>query len=318
MKGKEFLIFLFFLALAGIIWLLTTLNETYEQEVRIPVRYVNIPQSVVMTSSETDTLRVTVRDKGISLITYLYNHNLTPIDIDFKRYARKDGTGIVGSSDLLKMVGKMLPASAVPLSVKPENVIFYYNNGEKKDVPVVFVGQMTPDPLYFITDTVFTTKTITVYASTELLDTLTCVYTEPMTHKDFRNSVSVNSRLQKIKGAKMVPERVTVTFNTDVKTEVTISEIPVIGENMPANMELRTFPAKVAVTFVTGMKNYQDIKPADFQVVADYDEFSTDPSTSCNIYLRKKPDGIHRVRLDRTQVDFLLDTIDASSIHHVP
>ena len=318
MKGKEFLIFLFFLALAGIFWLLTTLNEIYEQEVKIPVHYVNIPQNVVMTSSETDTLRVTVRDKGISLITYLYKREHTPIEIDFKRYARKDGTGIVGASDLMKMAEKILPASAVPLSVKPESVMFYYNYGEKKEVPVVCVGQVIPDQLYFITDTVCSNKTVTVYASKELLDTLTCVYTEHIHRRDFRKPVSIKTRLQKIKGAKMVPDHVTLTFHTDVKTEVTISDIPVIGENLPENIELRTFPAKVAVTFVTGMKNYQDIKPEDFLVVADYDEFSTDPSTSCNVYIRNKPDGIHRVRLDRTQVDFLLETKDASSSEPIP
>ena len=40
--NREFVIFLFFLALSGIFWLMTRLNETYEQEVRIVVRYTNV------------------------------------------------------------------------------------------------------------------------------------------------------------------------------------------------------------------------------------------------------------------------------------
>ena len=35
-SGKEFLIFLFFLALSGIFWLMMTLNETYEVEYKLP------------------------------------------------------------------------------------------------------------------------------------------------------------------------------------------------------------------------------------------------------------------------------------------
>ena len=36
-SGKEFLIFLFFLALSGVFWLMMTLNETYEVEFKVPL-----------------------------------------------------------------------------------------------------------------------------------------------------------------------------------------------------------------------------------------------------------------------------------------
>ena len=40
--SKEFVIFLFFLALSGIFWLSLTLNETYEREFAVPVSVVGI------------------------------------------------------------------------------------------------------------------------------------------------------------------------------------------------------------------------------------------------------------------------------------
>ena len=48
--NKEFLIFLFFLALSGTFWLLMTLNESYEKELKIPVYLTNIPKNVIITS----------------------------------------------------------------------------------------------------------------------------------------------------------------------------------------------------------------------------------------------------------------------------
>ena len=48
--NREFLIFLLFLLLSGIFWLMMTFNETYEKEIVLPVRYVNVPQSAVFTS----------------------------------------------------------------------------------------------------------------------------------------------------------------------------------------------------------------------------------------------------------------------------
>ena len=40
--NKQFLVFLFFLLLSAIFWLIITLNETYEKELKIPVRFVII------------------------------------------------------------------------------------------------------------------------------------------------------------------------------------------------------------------------------------------------------------------------------------
>ncbi len=40
--NKDFLIFLFFLALSAVFWLLMTLNETYEKEVRILFHEMNL------------------------------------------------------------------------------------------------------------------------------------------------------------------------------------------------------------------------------------------------------------------------------------
>ena len=43
--NKEFLIFLFFLALSGVFWLMMTLNGTYEKELQVEMRLVGVPSS---------------------------------------------------------------------------------------------------------------------------------------------------------------------------------------------------------------------------------------------------------------------------------
>jgi len=305
--NREFLIFLVFLVVAGIFWLLTTLNDDFEQEMKIPVRFVNVPKDVVITSGEQDTLRVTIRDKGISLITYLYSNDKKPIDIDFRRYSHDNGKGIVPSSDILRLVNAQLPASAKAVSVKPETEVFFYNNGEKKRVPVNYQGKVVPDRLYFISDILYYPDSITIYAAEDKMDSITKVYTEALTLTDFRDSVEVKTQLQKIEGVKMVPDAVTIRFLTDMLTEVTIDNVPVKGINMPEGKKLRTFPAKISVSFVTGMKNYQHMSPNDFLIVADYNELNADSSTQCNVYLRLQPAGIQRVRLATEKVDYLLE-----------
>ena len=305
--NREFLIFLFFFAIAGVFWLLTTLNETTEQEVKITVRYVNVPKNAVITSPEVDTLRVTVADKGINLLSFLYGGQRHQVSVDFQRYAHSAGSGSVGQSDLLRLVAKELPASSKVNSIKPEKFGFYYHYGERKQVPVRMRGQVVPEKLYFISDTIVEPDSVTIYASRQKLDSISVVYTEQLNFTDWHDTLIVKPYLQKLTGVKVIPEQVCFTFITDVLTEESIEGIPVVGINMPEGKVLRTFPAKVKVRFVTGMKRYQQLSPADFLVVADYNEFSKSQSPKCNIYLRRSPSNISRAKLEVQQVDYLIE-----------
>ena len=46
--NREFLIFLFFLAVSGTFWLLLALNESYEREFEVPVVLTGVPRDVVL------------------------------------------------------------------------------------------------------------------------------------------------------------------------------------------------------------------------------------------------------------------------------
>ncbi len=305
--NREFLIFLFFFAIAGVFWLLTTLNETTEQEVKMTVHYVNVPKNAVITSPEVDTIRVTLADKGINLLSFIYGGQRRQVDVDFQRFAHAGGTGTIVSSDLLRLMNKVLPASAKVTGIKPEKFVFFYNYGERKRVPVRIRGQVVPDNIYFISDTIVIPDSVTIYASRQKLDSIKAVYTEQINYTDWHDTLRLESHLQKMTGVKITPERVRMTFYTDVLIEESIEGIPVVGINMPEGKTLRTFPAKVRVNVVTGVHKYQDLKPEDFLVVADYKEFSRSNSPKCNIYLRRTPGSIFRATLNVQQVDYLIE-----------
>lgn len=305
--NKEFLIFLFFFAIAGIFWLLKALNESYDQELKILLTYKDLPKNAVLTSPETDTLRVTVTDKGISLLPYLYNKERKTVTIDFRTYAHADGTGTVPTADLLKMLDALFTASTKIVSIKPEKFTFTYNNGERRQVPVKLAGHVVPDDLYFISETHIMPDSVTVYASKQVLDTMSAVLTEPVNINGFHDTLTVASRLVQKSGVKTVPQQVSIRFVTDILTEERVGEIPVVGINMPEGKVLRTFPSKVEVSFITGMKNYQGLTAKNFLVVADYNEIARNPSPKCNIYLRQQPKGIKNARLSVQQVDYLIE-----------
>ena len=304
--SKQVFIFLFFLFLSGIFWLILTLNETYEREIKVTMQIRGIPKNVVLTSNETDTLRVTVRDKGWVLMRYLYEDPRN-INIIYKNFDRGNGVGSVSSSDLKRLVTQQMELSTHVSTIKPDRLDFFYNNGERKRVPVRWTGRIIPEHLYFISHVQYWPDSVDVYTSNEKLDSINAVYTEPLNYVGFRDTLMVSCKLSHQKDVKVVPEQIRIGFFTDLLTEESLDGVPIKAINMPQGKVLRTFPPKVKVHFVTGVTQFRMLRPEDFTVIADYREIMQNPSDKCNIYLQASPQGISRATLEIKQVDYLIE-----------
>jgi hypothetical protein len=301
--NKEFLIFLFFLALSGAFWLLMTLNETMEREFKIPVRLSGVPRNAVITGELPDTVRVTVRGKGFTLVTY----DFRPLVFRFSNYADEDeGKGMIPLADVQKQVLSQMYGSSKLLQVKPGKFDFYFTYGTSKKVPVVFRGKITTNKSYYLAHTEFYPSMVTVYANKQQLDKLQTVEIEPFNYRNLQDTIRQAVRIKKIRGVKIVPPTVRLSVYPDVLTEEAI-EVPITAINMPPGMVLRTFPSKVTVRFTIGASLFRTIKPNLFKVVVDYEELAANPSDKCTLQLRSVPRSVSKASLEIDRVDYLLE-----------
>ena len=306
-QNKEFLIFLFFLLLSGAFWLMMALNETYEEELKVPVRLVGMPRNAVMTDEPADTVKVTVRDKGFTLVTYKYGHWFRPLTFKFATYANEDqGHGAIPAADIIKQVQSQLYGSSKLLSVKPEKLDFYFTYGASKKVPIRFRGKISTSKSYYLAHTEFSPMMVTAYANKKVLDELKYVEIEPFNYRNLQDTIRRNVRLQKIRGVKLVPSTVRLSVYPDVLTEESI-EVPVSAVNMPAAMVLRTFPSRVTVRFTIGASQFRMIRPEQFNVVVDYQTLAENPSDKCTLQLRSVPSSVSKAKLELDKVDYLLE-----------
>lgn len=301
--NKEFLIFLFFLALSGAFWLLMTLNETMEREFKIPMRLSGVPRNAVITGELPDTVRVMVRDKGFTLVTY----DFRPLVFRFSNYADEDeGKGVIPLTDVQKQVLSQMYGSSKLLQVKPGAFDFYFTYGTSKKVPVVFRGKITTNKSYYLAHTEFYPSMVTVYANKQQLDKLQTVEIEPFNYRNLQDTIRQAVKIRKIRGVKIVPPTVRLSVYPDVLTEEAI-EVPITAINMPPGMVLRTFPSKVTVRFTIGASLFRTIKPNLFKVVVDYEELAANPSDKCTLQLRSVPRSVSKASLEIDRVDYLLE-----------
>ncbi len=305
--NKEFLTFLFFLALSAIFWFMMALNETYERSVDITLNIRNIPKNVVLTSDSSSTVKVTLNDKGFVLLGYIYGNDNKAIDVNFSTYATKSESGSIPATDIQHLVGRLLPISTKITSIKPEEIVFFFNHGASKRVPAKWIGDVKPRQPYFISSVNITPDSIDIYASDHLLDSISAVSTTPISRSDFNGELTLACPLQKINGMKTIPDSISITFTTDILTEESIGGIAIRSINVPQGKVLRTFPSKVTVRFVTGMSRLKTLKPSDFVVVADYLEVADKRSDKCTIRLKSVPKDVSRASLDITKADYLIE-----------
>lgn len=306
--NKQFLIFLFFLALSSVFWIFQTLNETYEEDFQVPLELRNVPSNVVITTDLPENLHILLRDKGSQLLAYRYTRQFKPVVVDYNTYSNPSGhVSILGNELQRQIAAQLLPGTQM-LGLKPDTLDFYYNFGQFKRVPIRPLGEVRAGRLYSLAKMVYSEDSVTVYASREQLDTITAAYLQPFNLRNLTDTTHVKSNFVKVKGAKFVPAQIGVTFCIDRLVEKTI-QVPVQQVNFPASKQLRTFPATVKVTFQVGMGLYRKITSENFVLVVNYEDLLKNKSTYCHLSLKTIPEGVSHVRISPQDVEYVIEEI---------
>ncbi|MBF1386468.1 YbbR-like domain-containing protein [Prevotella aurantiaca] len=313
--NKEFLVFLFFLLLSGLFWLTNVLDDSYEKEFAVPIRLSGVPKNVILTGEIDSVVKVVVRDKGYVIGSYIFDGGFRSLSFDFENCNRSENTGEIFIADIQRMLAQQMYSSSKIVSVKANNLIYSYNHGRNKKVPVRLQGKITPAEGYYLARVQFIPDSVTIYASKKLLDSIQYVYTERMEVSNFNEITTQKVRIAKIKNAKALPNQVKVQFYPDILTEEDV-EVPIQAINVPADKNMRVFPGKMKVKFAVGSqrlrsmpKNIEtrELLPDGFKLVVDYKEVANGSAEKCHVYLQAAPNGIRNAHPVVNVVDYLIE-----------
>lgn len=307
--SKEFLIFLFFLALSGIFWLMMTLNETYEHDITMRVELADVPDNAVITTEPDSTIVVTVSDKGYVLTGYMHGVGIETIKLPFASYADDGkGSGTVTAADIEKLVYKGMAASSKIVALKTERLEFYFNYGQSKEVPVVFGGEVVPARSHYMAATLLSPDRVTVYADQATIDTIASVRTEYTRIDNLSDTVTLRLKVLTAKGMKSVPAQVEVALCPDILTEESV-RVPITTTNVPDGIAVRLFPSYVTVRFTVGASDFRSVKAEQFVVEADYNDIATSENAKCPVRLVTAPPTVSHAKTDAVAVDYVIEEL---------
>ena len=291
--NRNFLVFLFFLALSAAFWLFLTLNDEYEKDFAVSIRLRGIPENVVITTNLPPVFHVVLKDRGSQLLHYKYA-GLPILTIDFKNYDQQSGHVVLSLSDITKVLIQKLPVTTKLISYKPDKIEYYFNNGLNVRLPVQLRASLKPERLYGISSIRIIPDSVTVYATQEILDTLRGATTVPIYLSNLSESQQRSIDLAKVRGVKFEPASVKLRINVDQMTEKTVL-VPVKWVNFPASKTLRTFPSKVKIIFQVGMSMYRKITADDFTLVVNYADLLKETDGNVHLALKSIPVGVSHV-----------------------
>lgn len=270
----------------------------------------NVPQNVLITQELPTDAYVTLHDVGSKLLSYRSGGGLPNITVDFSKFETNKGHVILKNSVLKELIqAHILPTSKIS-AIKPEKVEYYYNTGTYRQLPIVLCSNLKADKFYSISDVRLYPDSVKVYAPSEVLDTMTAVYTEFFQLQNITERTVRRVPFIHITGTKFMPENMLLRVDVDQITEKTIT-VPIHKINFPAEKALRTFPASAKVTFQVPMKIYRKITAEDFAIAINYDEVLNNTHEKLPLKLKSVPNGITHVRITPSEVDYILENVSS-------
>lgn len=305
-RNKEVITFLLFLGLSFLFWVLQSLNEDVEASFKIPVRFTNVPDKVMITNDYPQYLDIRIRDNGTTMMNYLIDR-FTPIEIDFNQYQNKRGQFTIPLAKLTALVRKQLKNTTGLVSVSPDSLTLYYSQNQGAKYKIRLVGSVSTVPQCVINGEISSDlDSVTVYAPAYILNSIKAIETDSFVLKNLSDTTIYDLSLRKIKGAKLVPDKVKIMIPVE---EITMKKmmLPVRTENLPENMTMLLFPASVEVSYMLPISHFTKVTSEDVEVGVDYGQIGKNGGNKLAVKVLKSPSFIKHLQVIPDSVEYILE-----------
>lgn len=304
---KKILTFLFFVLLATIFWLMQVWRQDFDTEVTIPVKYVNIPDSVIFDNSFTNVIEVGIKDDGAATLRYFFTKRNDSLVIDVRNLIQGSKEKVIQGGAYEQLIRTKLFASSKLISYSPSKLTFNYAILHQKKLSVLYDGYVNLAPGYLLDgDLSINPDSVMVYGSKAALDTLKYVLTTDDTLDNVTSTRVVTVPMNPIKGVKFIPKEVSLTIPVDEFLQKEV-EVPVVCVNLPPTLDIKFFPSSVKIPFFVGLKRSNAIKAENFKVIVNYDDIKDVNKPSIPLRIAESPDYVQTKLPIPSEVEFVLE-----------
>ncbi len=307
LKGyRKYFPFFVCLLISFAFWFTREMGKTYEEQISVAVRYINLPKSKVLVSDVPQKLLVTVESTGWGLWNYYFFYD-SEIVVDVDSY---DQLGVTRFSTKDASIMSSLAAQLKVLEVYPAEIVFGYEAVGSKYVPVKTNVDITFGQQYELDGAlVVEPDSVYVYGTQKDLANITFVQCEHLELKKVKSDFSESVGVKSIPNVQVSNDKISVSGKVAKFTEQSIS-VPIKLLNVPQDSSVLVdlMKDKVSIAFLVPITRVEDYFPSDFEAIADYDKRT--PSGMVPVEIVRYPKFVRLIRQNPEMDGIIAEIID--------
>ena len=292
------------LVLAALAWLFTNLSNPYTFTVKRVITYKNTPQRRAFHSLQSDTVAVTVNGTGWQMLFSKLNDDSKNVNVDLRPL---ESNNYVALSAQIKQVSINSEVHEV-VSFNPDTLYFDFLNRSVKRVPIKLVSDIKYQNQFAqLNNVIIKPAYVTLDGPSSRIDKITEWQTDSLTAVNVNETIRTKINLQPPNEGNITvyPKAVDIIVPVDEYTEKTL-EIPVKLLNNNDYYNVKVFPQKVKVTFLTSLKRYMEIDENFFEADADLNLWKNQGYTTLPVKLIRVPPFCRVISVDPPNIDFIV------------
>lgn len=307
LSWKKILTFSFFVLLATIFWFMQIYREPFTATLYIPLKYINIPDSIVFDNDLPQGANITIEEDGGGLFRYFLTKRHDTLSIDVSNFIASNKNAVLQNASYEELLKTKLLTSSRIRSYSPARISFEYSILSSKKIPVIFDGQVIIDPGYLLNgDITINPDSVMVYGSEETLKYFMYAYTNADTIKNLTKTTTTKVNIKGQKNIKFIPSNIELTIPIDKFTEKDVI-VPIRCINLPSDIDIKIFPSSAHVSFSVGLSQFKEITEKDFIIELDYNNLKNIETMSTPIRLTTSPSHIYNITLNPIDVEFIFE-----------
>ena len=307
-RSRDFKIFLLFLLLSVLMWSAEKLRQQYRVNIPFEIESVNVPESYVVPGREVDKVNVTIEGSGFSILLSSFRSNTVTVPVSGLGRLQIGGeTWAVFLPRRKHDFQEVMPEGIRFVEVSTDTILIPLLKVRQKLLPVRVRQEVMLSPQHQMSSPVVVSPdSILVKGTNNVMDTLSCIYTEDLEPLLISDTTKFEARLVMPSNTLSNDKVVSVTYNVEPYTEKNLS-VGIRCINVPRNYEATLFPPAVRMTFRVGLSRFEEAEKVMFDVVADFKGIHPgDGKTQVKLSVESSPSFVSHIVSYPVAAEFLL------------
>ncbi|MDP1677944.1 MAG: hypothetical protein Q8L88_13885 [Bacteroidota bacterium] len=303
MKERKFVIILFSLIFAFLVWASVNLGNQFQISIDVPVRIEHLRADQAIAIPLPKNVRCTVQGTGWQILNTIFSPSLR-YTIDFNQLSKKD---TLFTYKELNEHANISTAIKI-IDTYPETVLVRLDLKTTKTVPILpLVNASFRDGFGLVGKVKTNPDSIVLTGARSLLDKILFWKTNSIALNDINAPITINTALDDSLSFEISRSHSTASVSFDVQpiAEKTISDILIEIVQVPENKKIVLIPPKLSIIVRSGVNIIAPLSDKDFTAFIDYKSILLDTSgmITPNIV---GPENVKIVQLNPEKIQYVM------------